>query len=486
MPALLLFLVFGASAAAAQQIDTLALRAHTRFLSDDALAGRGTGSPGERIAALYIESQLRKLGAQPVAGEFQQAVPLKQAVITAARLRVRSAADSTEFGQSEFIVNTGGARSLRNFNGPALFVGTADHARALSAAAFRDRIIVVLGTLGADAATLVPAWIQAGAAGLVLLVPDSAQFQLFLRSRGVARYYVDAPLNEPIWQSALPTLIAGPKVTSALAPQISALLGLLSRATAPIELGRFLDVSLELNTRTLRAANVIGVIPGSDPNLRSEHVIFTAHYDHLGVSTPDARGDSIYNGFSDNAAGVAMLLAIAQEFAQRPLPRSVAFLFFTGEERGLLGSSYYAVRPLIPLDRTVAVINLDAGAPPAPPIEWRLAGGTASTIGAMARTVAAQRSWKLDLSDPTPNSDYWPFHTHGVPAVFLIPGAQWEGMTAAQRDALRARWDRYHRADDEWAEDFPFSGLQRYAEFAMEIGRAIGQSPERPRYLRIR
>ena len=473
--------------AAQQPIDTLALRAHTRFLSDDALAGRGTGTEGERLAALYIESQLRLLGLTAPTGGFQQQVPLKRSTITSSRMIIRSAGDSIEFDDDHFLINAGGAASLRDFRGNALFLGTTEQARNESTAAMRGRVLVLLGTLGADAQILIPEWIRQGVAGVIMLIPDPAQFQLFSRSRGIARYHVDAEVNDPVWQSSLPVVIAGPEVSRALVSQVGSALGRLSRngSLAPVDLGREISVRIAQHQQSVPAHNVIGVVPGRDPALRDEYVVYTAHYDHLGISTPDARGDSIYNGFSDNAAGVAMLLAVAAEFMRNKPARSVAFVFFTGEERGLLGSSYYVTNPPIPLSKTVAVINLDAGAPPAPPTEWRLAGGAANTIGALARELATRKGWKLDPGEPSPNSDYWPFHTRGIPAVFLIPGNQWENTTTAQRDALRARWDRYHRADDEWAENFPFSGLRRYAEVALDIGREIANRPERPRMLTV-
>jgi Zn-dependent M28 family amino/carboxypeptidase len=119
-----------------------------------------------------------------------------------------------------------------------------------------------------------------------------------------------------------------------------------------------------------------------------------------------------------------------------------------------------------------ALINLDAGAPPAPPITWRIAGGTGTALGTLAAEVAEQAGWTATLSAASPNSDYWPFLARGVPAVFLIPGGEWENTSAAQKQELQQRWDRYHQAGDEWASDFPFAGLARYADYALRLGRA--------------
>ncbi|MGH7128771.1 MAG: M28 family peptidase [Planctomycetaceae bacterium] len=232
--------------------------------------------------------------------------------------------------------------------------------------------------------------------------------------------------------------------------------------------------------RAIDAANVAAVLPGSDPALRDEYVVFTAHYDHLGIDRDAPPGaDSVYNGFSDNAAGVAMLLEIARELGDAPPARSVLFLFLTAEERGLLGASFAAANPVVPLERMVALINLDAGAPPVPPVSWRIAGGEDSALGALAADIASERGWTAVLGAASPNSDYWPFLRRDVPAIFLIPGNDWEGVNAEQRDALRRRWDRYHHPDDEWAADFPFAGLARYADFALRVGRAAAEQPRR-------
>jgi Zn-dependent M28 family amino/carboxypeptidase len=229
----------------------------------------------------------------------------------------------------------------------------------------------------------------------------------------------------------------------------------------------------------LVSRNVAAMLPGADPALRGEFVAFTAHLDHLGISTPDQRGDSIYNGFSDNAAGCAMLLAIAKAMAAGPRPaRSVLFLWPTGEERGLLGSDYFAARPLVPPDHIAAEINLDAGAPPAPADHWQVAGGDRSPLGLLAVAVARGAGWQAKLAPASPNSDYFPLLRIGVPAVFLVPDAPYEGLSAEASQALGRRWDHYHQPADEWAADFPFSGLVRYAEFGYRLGMAAAAAHE--------
>jgi hypothetical protein len=460
-------LLCAARPSAAQSIDTIDMRARTRFLASDLLEGRGTGTRGEHIAAQYIASELARIGAVPVQGsDFLLPIPLKRSIINHDSTRI-TLNDQTFRSAQDFVWNTGGRGALTDFAGPLLFVGTADSAAVRRSSEARGRVVLVAGTMGAAASAYIPALIQAGAAGVVMLIPDSATFALFVRSRGDSRYFVDANVADPIWQPDLPVVIAGPRLTRAILGDA------VPRAFTPIE--KNLRAHYSGVVEDVRSANVAGIIKGKDPKLANEYVVYTAHYDHLGISVPNARGDSIYNGFSDNAAGVAMLLAIGDVFHSQPSARSVVLLFFTGEERGLLGSSFFAARPPFQLNRITGLINLDAGAPSGRPVEWRIAGGAGSALGATAEQVLKRSKWDVQLTAGTPNSDYWPFLSRGVPAIFIIPGEKWENVTPEQKTALKARWDRYHQAGDEWHPDFPFAGLKRYAEAALLVGRAIAQ-----------
>ena len=122
------------------------------------------------------------------------------------------------------------------------------------------------------------------------------------------------------------------------------------------------------------------------------------------------------------------------------------------------------------------MINLDGGAPPRPPVSWRIAGGAGTALGETARRVAARHGWTADLTSSSPNSDHWPFQRRGVPAIFIIPGNVWEATTETERLALRARWDRYHQPGDAYAPEYPFAGIARYAAYALEVGLAVGRS----------
>jgi Zn-dependent M28 family amino/carboxypeptidase len=156
----------------------------------------------------------------------------------------------------------------------------------------------------------------------------------------------------------------------------------------------------------------------------------------------------------------------------------VLFVWFTGEEAGLLGSDYFAAHPLVPLERIAGAINLDAGAPPAPCLSWHIQGGDRSTLGALARDVARGAGWEAQVRPASPNSDHYPLLRAGVPAVFLVPApGPFESLTTEASQALRRRWDRYHEPGDAWAPDYPFAGLARYADFALRLGLALAGGP---------
>lgn len=459
--------LFAAPPLHAQSVDTIAMRAHTRFLASDLLEGRGTGTRGERIAGLYIAAQLMRMGAQPAAGDdYFLPIPLKRAIIDNSATRITFNGD-TFHSVADFVWNTGGKGALRGFSGPLTFVGVADSAALRRAPELRGRVAVLVGSMGAAAGAFVPALIRAGAAGVLLLIPDANTFNLYVRSRGESRYFIDADVDDPVWQADLPVVLAGPSLSRAIVARGS------PAPFTPID--GTVAATFRADFQNAGSANVAGVIRGSDPRLAASYVAFSAHYDHLGISTPDERGDSIYNGFSDDAAGVAMVLGIGEVFKRERPARSVLLLFFTGEERGLLGSSYYASHPAIPLKQMAGLVNLDGGAPPVPPLDWRIAGGTETPLGAVTKTALATRKWDATLTSSSPNSDYWPFLKRGVPAVFIIPGNHWENTSDQQQKDLRAKWDHYHQAADEWKPDFPFSGLARYAETALVVGRLIAK-----------
>ncbi|MBI4541971.1 MAG: M28 family peptidase [Gemmatimonadetes bacterium] len=478
-------------------IDSIRLRAHLYFLSHDLLEGRGTGRHGHDVASLYLATEAARLGlvGPGPGGSYFQAVPLVEVDIDSARTSLVLSVGRSEGGDgtrrrftypSGFIPNVGTARTLRDFGGDLVFAGTArgilTHAERLPTLA--GKVAVVRGTFGSEAAAA-DTLLARGAAGVVHLVGGEERYALYVRSRGRSRMYsADGTQGGSSFSPEIPAVIASP----ALEELLLADWGAGPDPDRPDVLaGRRLEVEIGLGERRIAPRNVAALLLGGEEAQRSEVVVLAAHYDHLGISTPDASGDSIYNGFSDNAAGAAMLLGVAEAMARGRRPaRSVLLLWFTGEEFGLLGSDYFAAHPMVAPQRMIGAINLDAGAPPAPSVTWRIEGGDVSTLGQLAVEVARRAGWEARTAPATPNSDHFPLLRIGVPAVFLIPGpGAFEGQSAESSRALRQRWDRYHQASDQWAADFPLAGLVRYADFAYRLATELGAGA-RPRMITSR
>ena len=468
------------------RIDTMAIREHTYFLSDDALRGRGTGTSGSQVAAHYIRSACVGLGLRPIGDSYLHRVPLEQVRIRPDETHITLTDNYVRYYRypMDFTVDLGSKATTVGFSGPAVYVG--DEASILDLEGgkmLRGAVAVTRGSLlPGDAVDRIKEY---GVTGMVHLATNMERYVMLLRSRGSTRMVVKDSTVALSLAPSLPAVVASPGLSRALLSRI-ALLG--GEPITPQRLQDRVQVSISSEREAIDAHNVICVAPGDGTS--DSAIAYTAHYDHLGISYPDARGDSLYNGFSDNAAGVAMLLAIAKAMGEPAAPRmrsSVLYLFFTGEERGLLGSDYLVARPPWPLERIKGVINLDGGAPPAAPSSWRIAGGAESPLGQLAVEVALWSGWSATVSKATPNSDYYPFIRHGVPSIFIIPGSgPYDGLSRDSSQALRRKWDRYHQPGDEWSPEFPFAGLRRYAKYAHRVGTALDHGVDRPRRARDR
>jgi hypothetical protein len=252
------------------------------------------------------------------------------------------------------------------------------------------------------------------------------------------------------------------------------------------------DLPVRVTMRTvsvyepLESPNVIGLLPGSDPRLRDEIVLFSAHLDHLGMGEP-VNGDSIYNGALDNASGAAALLEVARAFARLPRPprRSVLFLAVTGEEMGLLGSDYFAAHPTRPLDQIVANVNVDGLGLLYPLRQVIPLGAEHSTLGAVAARVATSSGIALG-PDPFPEqvffvrSDQYSFVRRGIPSLFLFMGLQTDyGIDGAARFQEWMR-SRYHTPLDDLSQPMDLTAGARHAQLNFLVGLDVANAPERP------
>lgn len=228
------------------------------------------------------------------------------------------------------------------------------------------------------------------------------------------------------------------------------------------------------------AYNIIGVVP-SKTGARSGRMIgITAHFDAHGVGRPDSTGDAIFNGFLDDAIGVAMALDVARRYAQSPGDRPLAVLFFNLEEQGLLGSKAFVERPdaadfIKGLD---LLIGIDAGSPAGEALDWQLMGGLPEHAGTrLADSIARARGWSTVSTPPRAISDVFPFSQKGVPILFPIPGQRWRDYMPQARAAAMARFDHYHQPSDEYDPDFPLTGTRHFADWIWSVVRAASRWP---------
>jgi Zn-dependent M28 family amino/carboxypeptidase len=247
-------------------------------------------------------------------------------------------------------------------------------------------------------------------------------------------------------------------------------------------------VQYESRHAPVESANVVALIEGTDPALKSEYVVFSTHIDHLGIG-PAVDGDTIYNGALDNASGCAVLVEIARAFSQLPAPprRSVMFVAVTGEEQGLLGSDYFANNSPVSIEKVVADVNFDGPIPLQPSLRDVVAYGSEhSSLGQTAAQAAAESGFEAS-PDPRPEegifvrTDHFPFVKKGVPALFIAPGYR---SGEPSFDALNAQrqWSVtiYHSPKDEASQMFDCTTGARFARFAGLVGYKVAMQNERP------
>lgn len=250
-----------------------------------------------------------------------------------------------------------------------------------------------------------------------------------------------------------------------------------------------LSAEYAIDRQVIVSKNVVGRVEGR--RHPGETVIYSAHWDHLGVGAPDAKGDRIYNGAVDNGTGLAALIEMGRAFASaRSKPdRSVVFLAVTAEERGLLGSEFYGARPLYPLEKTVAVINMDALSPEGPARNFSTSGSAVSQLQDLL--VEQARGFGLAYAtDPHPEaghffrSDHFSFAKRGVPALSFASGNDLvEGGLAAGEAASKAYTaDRYHQPADEWRADWSFAGMAHDLPLLYRVGETLANSRRWPEW----
>jgi Zn-dependent M28 family amino/carboxypeptidase len=503
-----------------KRIDAREIDAHLRFLSSDLLEGRAPATRGGRLATEYISGQLESFGVEPgVNGSWFQEVPIDVVRSNPSTISVAASGKATANLKftDDVVVWAGGAATASAANGELVFVGYGVKAPEyrwddFKGADLKGKILLVLvndppappsepNLFGGKAMTYYGRWTykyeeaeRQGAAGMLIVhTTDAAGYpwQVVVTSNSTDHRILprDPKLPPPI---AVRGWITNDAATSLLAQAGLDLANLRKQAESrdfkPVPTGITIDAHFTNNVARMQSENVVGVVRGSDPRLRNEYVVYSAHWDHLGIGPPDARGDSIYNGASDNASGVADILAIAHSAALSPRPRrSQIFLFVTAEESGLLGSEYFGGHPTVPARNIIADLNVDGGNILGRVRDLNVLGATKSSLG--PSLAAAIRPYGMRITPEAHperglfyRSDHFSFAKFGIPAVSIGRGTDFVGRPAdwgkQQDEDYTAH--RYHQPSDEYHPGFDLTGAVQLSEIIQRFGVSLANAATVP------
>jgi hypothetical protein len=437
--------------------------AAVRFLSDDLLEGRGTGTRGHAIAERYVASQMQALGLRPAGEEgYFQRVKLCESKARGS-LSVKGAAIP------DLIVAGDCGASLRDIEGALAFAG---YALPGELPDLRGKIALVLSGAPASLPSTQRALASSNEARLERLREAGALAEIVLTTPEV-----DARRPWPLLQR---NFANGQAHDVDALPPMPVIYADLAQSTRLRELaGAPAKLHLEQESRRLESANVIGLLPGAS----NETIVYSAHLDHHGICAPGA-ADPICNGAIDNATGIAEMLEIARGFAAIPgRERSALFVAVTGEERGLLGSAWFVRHPTVPRAQMIANLNLDQLLPAYPLGELVLRGAELSSLEDHVRAAARELGLGI-VSDPVPEqnffarSDQLNFARIGVPSACL-----WQGFSGPRGEAAFKdfRSHRYHQPSDEWSAAYDWDAAAQMARAELLVGVSLLAGP-RPRW----
>ncbi|MBC7366743.1 MAG: M28 family peptidase [Undibacterium sp.] len=516
------------SAATPPAISGASILARTKILASDEFEGRAPATPGEEKTVAYLEREFRRLGLAPgnPNGTYLQNVPMigltsqptasfsvggKTLTPThlidyvglsrriTPRIDVKSSelvfvgygVTAPEFGWDDYKgVDVRGKTVVMLINDPPV----TDASGQLDPQVFGGKAMTYYGrwtykyeiasAKGAAACLIIH---ETGPAGYPFAVVAGTwgreNFDLRTPDANASRVAFEAWLTQDFATKLLAA--AGEDFAKLKAAAAT-------RDFKPVTLKAHASFAVANKTRDVGSKNVVALLPGSDPKLRDDYVIYSAHWDHLGMD-PKLSGDQIFNGAADNASGTALLLEVAQSFAALPAAekpkRSILFLSVTGEEKGLLGSQYYGRAPLYPLTKTLANINVDGANPHGRTSDLIVIGNGASTIDAIGVAVAKEQG-RTVLPDAQPEkggyyrSDHFEFAKVGVPAYYPKPGRAFIGQPADYGQKLADAYtaDDYHKVSDEVRPDWTFEGAAQDAAFILEVGRRIANSATWPEW----
>jgi Zn-dependent M28 family amino/carboxypeptidase len=497
------------------------IAAHVQFLSDDSLEGRAPSTRGGQLAAQYLAAQLALLGFEPGAGDgtYFQPVPIVESVVNSS-FTLTAGPGSTFRYLEDVVAFTDVQEPTVRASGEIVFVGHGIVApeyewNDYAGVDMRGKMALVMVNdppatpeepqlFGGTALTYYGRWTykfeeaaRQGAAGAILIHTDESAtygWQVVQSSWSGTQYSIPAVAGAPrLGLKGWVTDRTAREIVKRAGRDLDALrTAAVRRGAKPEPLGIQASGTIVQTVQQKTSPNVIGVLRGTNPQ---QAIVYTAHYDHLGMrdSKPGepADADRIFNGATDNASGLAGTLEIAQALARvgtRPA-RSIYILFTTAEESGLLGAEYFAGRPVLPPEAWAANINIDSLNMAGPSRDIVLLGAERSTLGALAGELAADRG-RVVGPDPQPGngyffrSDHFPLAKIGVPALSLSDPIEFIGPDPAASKRLHDEYEakRYHQPDDEILPSWDYTGAVNDMRFLAELGWRIANLSEMPAY----
>ena len=511
------------------RISAPSILARTKILASDEFEGRGPGTPGEEKTVGYLVDEFKKLGLAPgnPDGTYIQKAALV-GITSHPTLSFSSAKGALQMENiNDFVGPTSRVQPhIEVKDSDVVFVGYGVVAPEFGwddykGVDVRGKTVVMLvndppivdpatGQLdpkmfGGAAMTYYGRWTykyeiasEKGAIACLIVHetgPAAYPFGVVVTSRTRENFEIRAPDGNAghVAMEGWLTLEATKRLFTTTGHDFDALKkSAVSRGFRPVSLGATASFTIDSTLRNVDSKNVAALLPGSDPKLRDEYLIYSAHWDHLGRDDR-LKGDQIFNGAADNAAGVAVLLELAQAYRALPLAqqprRSVLFLSVTAEEKGLLGSRYYAQNPLYPLTQTVANINMDGANQFGPTSDMEVVGFGASTLDDVGLAVAKAQGRDLKPEAHPERgsyyrSDHFEFAKVGVPAYYPQAGKHLIGKPDDFGEKLAADYiaHDYHQVSDEVKPGWTFEGAAQDTEFLLQVGLHVANDPKWPEW----
>lgn len=499
--------------------DTQRIKSHLFFLADDLLEGRDTGSRGHDIAALYIKTEFAKYGLTPAGTDgYMQMVNFRKATLvqsSPAFTLTNSAGEQALAYPKDYLTGPDVLFTESAVSGEMVFAGYGIEANELNHNDYdgldvKGKIVVILagkpksfpseeGAHFASGYQKSKYAAEHGAIGVITITtPNQEKVRPYQRSLNYIHTPSLAWLNDDgVPANKFPQLKGSAFMSEHAARQLFAdapvsldtIYAQLEKDESPkgFDLPGTVSLSKSSEHAQISSPNVVGILEGSDPKLKNEYVVYSAHSDHIGIAKT-VKKDNINNGAMDNASGTAVMLETARLFSEMPVKpkRSILFVSVTGEEKGLLGADYFAHNPTVPKHSMVANVNLDM-----PILTYEFAdviafGANHSDMKASVEQAAANAGISLS-DDPWPEqalftrSDHYAFVKQGVPAVFLVPGLKSKDPNVDGSKVFGAFLStHYHQPSDDINQPFNWDAARTFTEVNAQIGLTLADQENRP------